>query len=333
MTIEQKHKKFASNYEKELQKVEKKFATLLDKYEPKSLYDPCAYIIQSGGKRLRPFLVMLSCKAVSGAIKPVANAALAVELLHNFTLVHDDIMDNADKRRGKPTLHIKHDVSTAILAGDSLIALAYKYLLKDCKDENSRGVLSTFTQGVLEVCEGQSYDKDFETTDKVSIDEYVLMIKKKTAALAEMCCSIGAQLGGGSKEEIRALSDYGLNLGLAFQFQDDLLDIMGDEAEFGKTVGGDLMEGKKTFIFLKALEKATGNDKEDLKKVIANKGIRKNQVKKYRGLYVKLGVIEDTEKEISKYTNKALRALNKINNEEAKEQLAWLANILLKRSK
>ncbi|MBU2494722.1 MAG: polyprenyl synthetase family protein [Bacteroidetes bacterium] len=319
-------------YEKEVNKIENKFSVLFKGRKPKSLYEPCSFIMQSGGKRLRPFLVVISNYAVSGRLSGAYNAAAAVELLHNFTLVHDDIMDNADKRRGRPTLHIKYNLSTAILAGDNLIGLAYEYLLKDCKD-NDKKVLQTFTKGMIEVCEGQSMDTDFESQKKVTIPEYDLMISKKTAALAEMCCSIGAQIGGGNNIEIKALADYGKYLGMAFQYQDDLLDIMGDETEFGKTVGGDLVAGKKTYLFLRALEKAKGPQKTALQKVIKNKGIRRNQVKKYREIYVDLGVLVDAQKEIKKYTDKALKSLNKLTNHEAKEILIWLANALIKRNK
>jgi geranylgeranyl diphosphate synthase type II len=319
-------------YDREKSKVEKKLNELLKGKQPKSLYSPCHYIISSGGKRIRAILILLSAKAVGAKYSSAYNAAAAVEILHNFTLVHDDIMDNADKRRGKPTLHIKYDISTAILAGDNLIAIAYDNLLKD-SPPNSKKILQTFTQGIIEVCEGQSFDKEFEVKKKVSIDEYLLMIQKKTAALAEMCCSIGAQIGGGSIKEINMLKKYGLNLGMAFQLQDDLLDIMGNEKEFGKKVGGDLIEGKRTYLFLKALEKAKGENKKALELVIKNKGIRKNQVKKYKSIYDDLGVIEDTADQVSMYTYKALRAIKNIDNQEAKEMLTWLANTLLKRKK
>ena len=323
--------KYQKIYQKELEKLEKKLSTLLINKEPQSLYEPCSYVIQSGGKRLRPFLVLISAKAVGGKFTQAYNAAIAVELVHNFTLVHDDIMDNADLRRGRPTLHVKYDLSTAILAGDNLIVLAYQFLLKDSKI-NSNQVTSTFTQGIIDVCEGQSLDKDYEVKDEVSLDEYLIMIEKKTAALAAMCCSIGAQIGGGSAREIQALTDYGMNLGIAFQIQDDLLDIIGKE-EFGKNVGGDLLEGKKTYPFLTALSKAGGQNKEDLLKVIKNKGIRKNQIKKYQKIYNELGVIEDSRKAIEKYTNYALENLRYIKNEESKKLLEWLANSLIKRNK
>ena len=299
--------------------------------KPISLYKPGAYILKSGGKRLRPLMVLLSAKAVGGKFNWVYNAAIAVEMLHNFTLVHDDIMDNADKRRGRITLHKKYDENTAILVGDSLLAVAYDYLLKDCNG-NAKSVMQAFTNGLIEVCEGQSMDTDFEKRNNVAIKDYILMIKKKTAAMAEMCCKIGAEIGGGNTKQIKALSNYGLNIGIAFQIQDDLLDVIADENEFGKSVGGDLVEGKKTYLFLSALGKAKGEDKRILQKVILNKGIRWNQVKKYKALYQKLGVIADAENKIRFYTSKALKSLNEIKKSE-REIFEWLAQALIKRTK
>ena len=324
------NKQIETLYAKELQKIEKKLKSAFRKDLPKSLYDPCGYALETGGKRLRPFLVMLSAKAVGGKFSNVSNAALAVEILHNFTLIHDDIMDNADIRRGRPSLHKKYDENTAILAGDNLMAVAYMYLLKDSKDDVNE-IINHFTQGIIEICEGQSYDKDFEVRKRVSIEEYLLMIQKKTAALAEMCCYIGAKIVGGSDQEVKNMAKYGRNLGLAFQLQDDLLDTFGDEKQFGKTVGGDLVEGKKTYLFLKALEKAKGDDKKLLKAVVENKGIRKNQVKKYRELYERLGVFEETKKEIRKYSKNALKCVAKVKDQEAKEILTWLTHKLVDR--
>ncbi len=324
--------KYQKIYLREINKIEEKLKKLFDGKQPKSLYRPSDYIMQSGGKRLRPFLVLLGAKAVGGKFSQAYNAALAVEVLHNFTLVHDDIMDNANKRRGRDTLHIKYDVNTAILTGDSLTAYAYKLLLKDCNG-NTKEILSTFTDGVIEICEGQSYDKDFETQKKVTLDEYLLMIQKKTAALVEMCCALGGLVAGGNKKQVNNLKRFGKYLGLAFQLQDDLLDIFADENKFGKKVGGDLMEGKKTYLFLRALEKARGNDKKMLQKVIENKGIRSNQINKYRELYERLGVFDDTKKLIASYTKKAMNAAKKIENPEAKEMFIWLANMLMNRSK
>ena len=324
--------KFLSLYNSEKAKVEKVLAISLRKRNPESLYKPGEYIIAGGGKRLRPLLVLLSAMAVSDKkIKPYY-ASAAVELLHNFTLVHDDIMDNADIRRGRPTLHKMYSLDTAILVGDSLLSVAYEYLLKDCNG-NAKEILKAFTQGLVEVCEGQSMDKDFELKQKVSIEEYLLMIKKKTAAMAEMCCKIGAYLGGGTEVEVKALSKFGKNIGIAFQIQDDLLDISADEKEFGKIVGGDLMEGKKTYLFLKALTKAKGEDKKLLEKVTGRKGIKQNQIKKYKLLYQKLGVMEDSRYEIINYTKKALFSLKILKNEDDREMFTWLANSLIERNK
>ena len=327
-----KNDKYLKNYIKETEKIDKKLAQLLIKSKPDSLYEPCSYILQSGGKHLRAYFVLLSTKVVGGKFSQANNAALSVEILHNFTLVHDDIMDSAEKRRGRDTLHIKYDVSTAILAGDSLIAIAYKNLLKDCII-NTTQILNTFNESVIEICEGQSLDKDFEVREDVTIEEYKTMIYKKTSALIQMCCSIGGQLGNGTKAEIKALENYGKNLGLAFQLKDDLLDIIGDVKDFGKNVGGDLIEGKKTFLFLKALELATGDDKNELLKVIANKGIKKNQINKYKMIYEKLNILKITENEINKYTNLAIKSIKKLKDSEEKDTLIWLATYLINRNK
>ena len=276
--------------------------------------------------------MLFSAKAVGGKFSSAYNASVAVELLHNFTLVHDDIMDNADKRRGKQTLHKKYDSNTAILVGDSLLSIAYEQLLKDCNG-NSKEILSAFTKGLVDVCEGQSMDKDFEIQEDVSIKDYETMIEKKTAAMVEMCCKIGALLSGGTKNEINGLANFGRSIGIAFQIQDDLLDITGNENEFGKFVGGDLVEGKKTFLFIKALERAKGKNRQALQKIIRNKGIKPDQIKFYKELYEKLGVLEDAKKEIKFYTNKALNSLKILKRKEDREIFGWLADSLIKRNK
>jgi geranylgeranyl diphosphate synthase type II len=323
---------FSALYEQEKIKIEKLIADAFKFRKPGSLYEPVKYILQSGGKRLRPLLVLLSAKAVGGSFNKVYNASVAVELLHNFTLVHDDIMDNADKRRGRLTLHKKYDENTAILAGDALLAVAYEYLLKDC-DGKTKEAVTAFTKGLVEVCEGQSMDKDFETIENVSLDEYKLMILKKTAAMSAMCCKIGALLGGGSYKEIKALSAFGKNIGVAFQVQDDLLDIIGEEKEFGKKTGGDLIEGKKTFLFINALTKANGNNRKKLLSVIKNKGIKDSEVDDYKNLYEKLNVIDEARKEIKSYTEKALLQLKLLKKEEDRQIFQWLADSLIRRIK
>lgn len=325
-------KKYRLIYNSQRKIIEKKIEKVFAKREPRSLYEPSAYLLASGGKRLRPLLVLLSAKAVGAKFSRAYNAAVAVELLHNFTLVHDDIMDNADKRRGRLTLHKKYDVNTAILAGDSLLSIAYEYLLKDCNG-NAKDILASFTKGLVEVCEGQSLDKEFELRNNVSLADYLEMIRKKTAAMAEMCCSIGAQIGGGTKSEIYALETYGRNIGIAFQIQDDLLDIIADEAEFGKIVGGDLIEGKKTFLFIKAFEKAIGEDKKALFEMILNKGIKRHQVDQYKEMYARLGILDEAKKTICHFSDIAVRSLSKLSTNEDREIFKWIALSLIERIK
>ena len=324
--------KYEAVYKRELKRIEKVFSRLYINKNPNSLYEPINYILQGGGKRIRPFLVLSCAHAAGSNFGNVYNAALAVEILHNFTLVHDDIMDKSAKRRGRDTLHVRNGMDTAILAGDVMAVLAYESLLKDCKD-NSKEVIAIFTKGIIEVCEGQGLDKDFEIRSEVTIKEYKTMIYKKTAALLEMCCLIGAHLGKGKQEEIKGLGSYGKNLGMAFQIQDDLLDILADEKELGKPTGGDLVEGKKTYLFLKALEKAEGKNKKMLLDMIKNKGIAKCDVEKYKELYRELGIIEDAKKEIKNYTNKAITSLNVLKRKDDIQLLKWLAITLLQRNK
>lgn len=324
-------KSFLKIYTEQKSQVDKKLSVILKKREPKSLYGPADYIIQSPGKRLRPILVLFSAKAVGLNFKDAYNAALSAELLHDFTLVHDDIMDNADTRRNRLTVHKKWDTNTAILVGDVLLAVAYELLTKDIK-KNEKEIVSAFTKGLVEVCEGQSLDKDYELRKDVSLSEYIFMIQKKTAAMSEMCCKIGALLGDGKKEEVKALSNYGKYLGIAFQIQDDLLDIVGDENEFGKKIGGDLIEGKKTFLFINALEKSKGISKKKLLEVIKNKGIKEHELEFYKKIYTDLGVLESAKNEIEHYTNKALLGLKILKRKEDREFFTWLAYSLIKRT-
>lgn len=312
--------------------IERKLDEIFKNRSPKNLYNSCKYVIDGGGKRLRPLLLLLSARA--GGLKPskAINAAIAIELLHNFTLVHDDIMDNSYLRRGRATTHKKYDLSTAILAGDTILAIAYETLLKDCKN-NCSSIVSSFTRGFIEVCEGQGYDKDFETREFVSISEYKKMIYKKTAVLLETCCIIGMQLANASKKEIDAAAGYGKNLGMAFQIQDDLLDIIGDEKHFGKITGSDLIEGKKTFLLLSALKKAKDDDLIKLMRVVKNRGITNDEVEVYKSIYDKLGIIEKAKKEIKSYTKLAIKSLDAMKNQECKELFIELAHSLIDRVK
>lgn len=313
--------------------VNSKLDNLFTKKKLKSLYEPCAYILKDGGKRLRPLLVLFSAEAVNYNINNAYNAALAVELLHNFTLAHDDIMDNADKRRGVATVHIKYDTNTAILAGDNLISYSYNLLLKDCTDKNCRAILNSFTNGIIEVCEGQSLDKEFEIRKDVTIEEYLEMIYKKTSAMIEMSCKVGGQLNNASPNYINALSNYGKNLGMAFQLQDDLLDIIGDVKSFGKNIGGDIKEGKRTFLMLRAYQVVNRKEKTLLNKVYDRKINSSEEITEIRNLFEKLGVIEETKKKINYYTLKAQKHLNNLPNKNGVETLFWLSEYLINRKK
>jgi geranylgeranyl diphosphate synthase, type II len=313
--------------------VEDKLLTVASKVSPAGIYDPMRYILDGGGKRIRPMLLILCCEAVGGKAGNALDAAAAIEILHNFTLVHDDIMDNADTRRGRETIHKKWDRDTAILAGDGLLGYAYKSLLQT-KSPRIQDIANSFTEAIIEVCEGQSYDKEFETRKKVKPDEYIMMIDKKTSELLKCCAEIGAMIGGGTEEEISSLKQYALNIGLAFQIQDDLLDITADEKEFGKKIGGDLREGKKTFLLLKAIESASHEkDKELLHFVVENKGVKTDeQVYMVKELYERLGIIAAAAAKVEEFTSIANAHLSKISESDSKQMLKWFSDMLLNRT-
>jgi len=325
------------NYEKRYSKykdlVNAKLDSFISKKYPCGIYNPLRYILSGGGKRIRPVLLMLCCEAVGGKIEDALDAALAMETLHNFTLIHDDIMDNADTRRGRETIHKKWNRDTAILTGDALLGLAYESLLKT-KSPDIAEIARVFTNGIIEVCEGQSYDKEFETKKNVSLDEYIMMINKKTSQLLVCCAKIGVLIGNGKKPLLKALENYALNLGLAFQIQDDLLDIFADEKKFGKKIGGDIREGKKTYLLLKGLE--TVKDKNEnslLEFVITNKGLKKeSEILAIKNVYEKYGIINSAKEEIEKYTKKADIYLQKIKNKNSRSMLSWFSYMLLNRN-
>lgn len=313
--------------------IEDKLLTFTTKVSPVGIYEPMKYILDGGGKRIRPMLLILCCEAVGGKADDALNAATAIEILHNFTLVHDDIMDNADTRRGRETVHKKWDRDTAILAGDGLIGYAYKSLLHT-KSDRIQDVAKSFTEAIIEVCEGQSYDKEFELRKKVKIDDYIMMIDKKTSELLKCCAEIGALIGNSSQKEIDALKLYALYTGLAFQIQDDLLDITADEKKFGKKTGGDLYEGKKTYLLLKAIEVATDvEDKEFLHYITESKGVKNDaEVQKAKGIYEKYGVMDSAAKKVEEYTMMANEELNHIKESDAKLMLKWFSDMLLNRT-
>jgi len=325
--------KYERRYTRYKDLVNAKLESFIEKNNPSGIYNPLKYILKGGGKRIRPVLLMLCCEAAGGKPNKALDTAIAIETLHNFTLIHDDIMDNADTRRGKETIHKKWDRDTAILSGDALLGLAYESLLKT-KSERIGEIAKLFTNGIIEVCEGQSYDKEFEIRKNVSLGEYIMMINKKTSQLLVCCAKIGVLLGNGKNKLLYSMENYALNLGLAFQIQDDLLDIFANEKKFGKKTGGDIREGKKTYLLLKGLETVKEKkDKELLNSVITNKGLKKEKdVLAIKNIYERYGVINSAEKEISVYTARANNYLQNIKSTDSRLMLSWFSYMLLNRN-
>ncbi len=295
----------------------------LDK-KPLSLYQPMFHLLSAGGKRIRPLLVILSCQAVGGKLENCLNAAVAVELLHTFTLVHDDIMDHDAIRRSKPTVHEKWDEATAILAGDGLVTLAYQVLLKT-RHPDLQEVLKSFTDGLLVLCEGQALDKEFETREDVSLEAYEEMIEKKTARLIEVSCEMGTILGNASVEEKKNIGLFASSLGKAFQIQDDLLDIMSEEKVSGKPFGSDLIEKKKTYLTIHFINSANPTDKEKFQRLWKKDLLKREDVLQIRELFNKAGTIESARKIIKELILRATKALDFLQPGEAKDNLRKLA--------
>jgi len=299
--------------------------------KPRSLYEPLRYVLAGGGKRIRPVLLLLSCEAVGGKARQAVQAAVGIEILHNFTLVHDDIMDNAPSRRGKSTVHTRWDTNVAILVGDELLALAYRALLQT-KSPNIQEIAKVFTEGVVEVCEGQGFDNEFETRANVTVHDYLFMIEKKTAKMVAVSAEIGALIGNGTRASIAALRRYGQHVGRAFQIQDDLLDIVAEEKEFGKAVGGDLVEGKKTFLLLEALRRAKGSDRALLRDVVKNNGGSRRLIPEYRRIYQETGVLDAARCRIEQDIALAKAELHRFPSSDARAMLVWFADMLLNRT-
>jgi len=327
LSIDESFTKLLQEWRAEL---DKRIAKLGKNRKPSTLYEPIDYVLTGSGKRIRPILLLLACRAVGGKISQAWDAAVAVELLHNFTLVHDDIMDEDDTRRGRATVHKRWDTSTAILAGDGIYALAYEILLKTDSPAIAEA-LKIFTSGILEVCEGQAKDLEFEERSDVKLPEYIDMIGKKTAALLKASVQMGALIGGGSAEEVKALGAYAKNMGLAFQIQDDLLDIASDERTLGKSHASDLRQKKRTFLLLHAL--ANGNNEQQLNlKMMLNGNIETPQVTEIKQLLSDIGSLEAARGAVKKYTNAARQQLKKISREEEKALLLSLLNFLADRN-
>lgn len=287
---------------------------------PKNLYDPIAYILDLGGKRIRPVLTLMGAEVFSTDAQAAMPAALAIEIFHNFTLLHDDVMDQADIRRGKPTVHKKWNENAAILSGDAMLILAYQYLAK-VNPEKLALLLPVFSQTAIEVCEGQQYDMEFESRMDVTVDEYMEMIRLKTAVLLGCALKLGALHSGAAPQDADHLYRFGESIGLAFQLKDDLLDVYGDVAKFGKQIGGDITSNKKTFLLINALQKADGEMKEELMRWIrATDFNRDEKVKAVRAVYDALQLKEISEERMKYYYDQAMDSLGRVNADPCKTE-------------
>ncbi len=315
------------------QLITERIEQLVEGLQPLELYQPVDYCLSNGGKRIRPLMTLLGCKLFGGDPALAVSPALGLELFHNFTLMHDDIMDNAPIRRGRPSVHVKWNANTAILSGDVLFALAYKHML-DVPDYCLRKTMELFNQTVIEVCEGQQYDMNFESVKEVSEPSYLNMIRLKTAVLPAACLKTGAFIAGADSDSAKALYDFGENIGLAFQLRDDWLDAFGDESVFGKKKGGDILANKKTWLYIKAMEIAGPSDKQALKTAFEINDPRE-KIFKVLALYQELDIARLAEKKMQSYYHLAFDQLNDIKEADRTtlDELTSLAEGLLKRDK
>ncbi|WP_461452681.1 polyprenyl synthetase family protein [Mucilaginibacter sp.] len=287
---------------------------------PGDLYEPISYILSIGGKRMRPALLLMACELFGGDINKAISPALAIEVFHNFTLMHDDIMDNAPLRRGKTTVHERWNKNVAILSGDVMLIEGYKLMMK-VENHLLRQILDIFNDTAVGVCEGQQIDMEFETRSVVDIEEYINMIRLKTAVVLGGALKIGALIGGASQTDADLLNDFGVQLGIAFQLQDDILDVYGDPEKFGKQVGGDIISNKKTYLLIKALELAEGEQAIELNAYLSATNLdNTTKVAGITNIYNSLDIRHQSETAMQEYADKAFEALEKINLPEAHKQ-------------
>nr|WP_315179332.1 polyprenyl synthetase family protein [uncultured Flavobacterium sp.] len=289
--------------------------------EPRNLYEPIHYILDLGGKRMRPVLTLMSAEVFDADYKKALPAALAVEVFHNFSLVHDDIMDDAPLRRGQETVHEKWNLNTGILSGDAMLILAYQYF-EQYEPIIFRDLAKLFSKTALEVCEGQQWDVDFEERNDVTIPEYLKMIQYKTAVLVAAAMKMGAIIAETSEENANLIYDFGLNLGLAFQLQDDFLDAFGDPETFGKQVGGDIIENKKTYLYLKAVAFSNEAEAEELRRLFSiQPEDNTEKIKTVKELFNRSGASKATQDAIQDFTFKAFQTLDKMNISVDKKEM------------
>lgn len=300
--------------------------------DPAELYEPIQYTLALGGKRLRPTLLLAACDMFGGDVGKASAAAVGIEVFHNFTLLHDDLMDKSPLRRGKETVYRRWNENIAILSGDTMFAMAYRYFLKEWHP-NMEAILKTFTETAIGVCDGQQYDMNFETKDDVAIAEYIMMIRLKTAILLAGAMKIGALYANAPEKDIELLYKAGISMGLAFQLQDDLLDAYGDVSVFGKQTGTDIKDNKKTYLYLSALKEGDKSQKETLQRLF--KTTPENPDEKIRtviGIYDSLNIKALVEKDIEMYIDQSLMYLDGINlGNDSKETMKQIINQLLGR--
>ena len=287
---------------------------------PAGLYEPIAYLMALKGKKIRPAFTLLACNLYCDDVEAAIRPALAWEILHNFTLMHDDVMDKADLRRGQATVHKKWNENTAILSGDAMLILSYIFMTES-DTEHLKSLLRLFSKTASQICEGQQYDMEFEQRMNVSETEYIEMIRLKTAVLLGACFKSGAIIGGANENDCQNLYDFGINLGIAFQIKDDLLDVYGDPDFFGKKIGGDILCNKKTYLLVNALNKADQTDKEELLKWLACDNKPQEKVGAVRNLYDKLDIPEKADAMIRFYYEKALAAFQGVSVDEKKKKI------------
>ncbi|MDR2848366.1 MAG: polyprenyl synthetase family protein [Bacteroidales bacterium] len=302
---------------------------------PSHLYEPIGYVLKQGGKRIRPAMTLMACNLFSNELQQAVMPAVAIEVFHNFTLLHDDVMDKADIRRNQPTVHKKWSENVAILSGDAMQVLAYQYLGRS-REDLLPSLLPIFSDTALQVCEGQQYDMNFETTTDVSIDEYRHMITLKTAVLLAASLKIGAICGGADKQNAETLYRFGISLGLTFQILDDWLDVYSDPKVFGKATGGDILTAKKTFLLITALERADADTRAKLLALLNNRDIAdEDKINQVKAIYDKLDVNKTVQQTIDEYYIETMQHLQKVQIADAsrKDELKKLAGMLLKRNK
>lgn len=308
-----------------IEKYQNEFIDYLKAYsirkEPQNLYKPIDYILSLGGKRLRPVLTLMSTDIFNGDYKKALDAALSIEVFHNFSLVHDDIMDDAPLRRGEQTVHEKWDINTGILSGDAMLIMAYQ-LFENYEPKTFRELAKLFSKTALEVCEGQQYDVDFETRNNVTIPEYLKMIEYKTAVLVGAAMKMGAIVASASEADQHNIYEFGRNLGIAFQLQDDYLDAFGNPKTFGKQVGGDIIENKKTYLYLKTLEFGNDTERERLEHLyIADTADAEEKIVAVKGLFTSTGAAQATKTAVEDYTTKAFSVLDTLNISNDRKQI------------